>query len=178
MKVTGELTVQRMEENNNRSEVKEALFEKWQGKYEGKLEQISEELQKKSFDSSNLENAVEKCLSIAENLSGTWVSMNYEEKQRLQYLVFPEGVVYSKEKGVVRTERVNALFAEILLQKRVLAEKKKGNSEKNCLKSYSVPRTGIEPALSFENQILSLARLPIPPSGLLGGSQYYDFPCN
>ena len=30
-----------------------------------------------------------------------------------------------------------------------------------------VPGTGIEPALSCENQILSLARLPIPPSGLL-----------
>jgi hypothetical protein len=29
-----------------------------------------------------------------------------------------------------------------------------------------VPGTGIEPALSCENQILSLARLPIPPSGL------------
>lgn len=28
-----------------------------------------------------------------------------------------------------------------------------------------VPGTGIEPALSCENQILSLARLPIPPSG-------------
>ena len=29
-----------------------------------------------------------------------------------------------------------------------------------------VPRTGIEPALPCDNQILSLARLPIPPSGL------------
>ena len=28
-----------------------------------------------------------------------------------------------------------------------------------------VPRTGIEPALPCDNQILSLARLPIPPSG-------------
>ncbi len=31
-----------------------------------------------------------------------------------------------------------------------------------------VPRTGIEPALPCGNQILSLARLPIPPSGLWG----------
>ena len=31
-----------------------------------------------------------------------------------------------------------------------------------------VPRTGIEPALPCDNQILSLARLPIPPSGLVG----------
>ena len=30
-----------------------------------------------------------------------------------------------------------------------------------------VPRTGIEPALPCDNQILSLARLPVPPSGQL-----------
>lgn len=35
----------------------------------------------------------------------------------------------------------------------------------SCLNLYFVPRTGIEPALPCENQILSLARLPIPPSG-------------
>ena len=29
-----------------------------------------------------------------------------------------------------------------------------------------VPGTGIEPALSCDNQILSLTRLPVPPSGL------------
>ena len=32
--------------------------------------------------------------------------------------------------------------------------------------TFCVPRTGIEPALPCDNQILSLARLPIPPSGL------------
>lgn len=32
-------------------------------------------------------------------------------------------------------------------------------------RSSFVPGTGIEPALPCENQILSLARLPIPPSG-------------
>ena len=51
--------------------------------------------------------------------------MNYEEKQRLQYLVFPEGVVYSKRKGVVQTERVNAPLDKILPQKQLFAEKKK-----------------------------------------------------
>lgn len=37
-----------------------------------------------------------------------------------------------------------------------------------------VPRTGIEPALPCDNQILSLARLPIPPSGQL--CQSFAFP--
>ena len=38
--------------------------------------------------------------------------------------------------------------------------------KKPPIKVVFVPRTGIEPALPCENQILSLARLPIPPSGL------------
>ena len=43
----------------------------------------------------------------------------------------------------------------------------KVKTQKNPKKGVKVPRTGIEPALSCENQILSLARLPIPPSGHL-----------
>ena len=39
---------------------------------------------------------------------------------------------------------------------------------KPALTLASVPRTGIEPALPCDNQILSLARLPVPPSGLGG----------
>lgn len=35
----------------------------------------------------------------------------------------------------------------------------------NGLIKIDVPRTGIEPALPCENKILSLARLPVPPSG-------------
>ena len=54
--------------------------------------------------------------------------------------------MYSKPKDVVRTNRTNSLFQSIPLLKRVLDENKKGNSKKNCLKSSSVPRTGIEPA--------------------------------
>ncbi len=42
----------------------------------------------------------------------------------------------------------------------------KNNSLK--INELLVPRTGIEPALPCDNQILSLARLPIPPSGLIG----------
>jgi hypothetical protein len=39
--------------------------------------------------------------------------------------------------------------------------------------TYQVPGTGIEPAHPCERQILSLLRLPIPPSGLNFGRQYY-----
>lgn len=66
-------------------------------------------------------------LVIAENVSEMWVSGEYDEKQKLQYLIFPEGILYNKEKDRVRTQRVNLLFAEVLLRLRDLEENKKGN---------------------------------------------------
>ncbi len=73
--------------------------------------------------------------------------------------------MYNKKDRAVRTSRVNSIFAQIPIQARVLEEKENGDSVKNRHKSDHVPRTGIEPALPCDNQILSLARLPIPPSG-------------
>ena len=77
----------------------------------------------------------------------------------------PKGILYSKENDAVRTEKVNTIFAEIQLLAEVLEKKKKGNLEKDCLKSDSVPGTGIEPAHPCGRQILSLLRLPISPPG-------------
>ena len=78
-----------------------------------------------------------------------------------------KGILYNKEKYGVRTLKVNSLFQPIPYLQRIIADNKKGNLLKDCLNSSKVPRTGIEPALPCDNQILSLARLPIPPSGLL-----------
>ena len=44
-----------------------------------------------------------------------WVSSDYHEKQRLQYLVFPEGTMYNKQKDEVLTTRINSIFGQIAL---------------------------------------------------------------
>jgi hypothetical protein len=59
------------------------------------------------------------------------------------------------------SELDNATFSSILNS----GHKKSNYTMCNCFILF-VPRTGIEPALPCDNQILSLARLPIPPSGL------------
>jgi hypothetical protein len=61
-------------------------------------------------------------LQIAENISKIWPCGGYEEKQKMQYLIFPDGILYNKENDALRTERINSLFAEIPLQKRIVAE--------------------------------------------------------
>lgn len=80
----------------------------------------------------------------AQNINKMWGLSTFDEKQKLQTLVFPEGITYSKENDLVRTHRVNALFALIEPLKWTLEDKKKGNPLKDCLNPCSVHRTGIE----------------------------------
>lgn len=117
--------LEKIEERFILDEIKAPLYEKYKDKYATQIREIRAELEKNSFDSSNLELAVKKMLAIAESLSQTWVLADYDEKQKLQYLIFPEGILYNKEKDRVRTKRVNSLFAEIPLLTRDLEEKKK-----------------------------------------------------
>lgn len=105
---------------------------------------------KQEISSLNPEKAVEKCLSIAQNLSRALIRAGFENKRRVQSLICPQGVVYNKENEVVRTEKVNSLFALIPYSKRVIEENKKGNLEKDYLNSASVPTTETIPP--FKNQ--------------------------
>ena len=117
------------------------------------------------MDGSNLELAVSKCLTIAQNLSQAWVSAEYEQKQRLQKLVFPDGILYNKQKGLVRTPRVNSLFEAIAILSSDSSKNKKADSSKNRLRFNKVPEIGIEPIHHYWRQILSLLRLPVSPPG-------------
>ena len=105
-------------------------------------------------------------MSIAQNLSGAWIRAGFENKRRVQSLICPQGVVYNKENEVVRTEKVNSLFALIPYSKRVIEENKKGNLEQDYLNSASVPTTGFEPARPCEHHHLKVACLPISTHGL------------
>ena len=87
----------KIEERYVTGELTKDLYEKFEVKYNKERENIKTELEKSSFDSSNLEMVVEKCLSIAKNVSQLWISADFIRKQKLQYLIFPEGILYSKK---------------------------------------------------------------------------------
>ena len=146
-------------------EIDKEIYDKHVTIIKEEMQVLSADLAKTDINSSNLENAVEKCLGIAQNISRAWVTAGFDNKRVLQNLIFPEGIMYNKEKGVVRTERVNSLFASIPLLQRVLAEKKKGNLVGDYLNSDFVPRTGFEPAHPCERCDLNTVRLPISPPG-------------
>ncbi len=127
-------------------QITEELYNKHSQQLRSEIDILTKEIESVSLNSSNLEKVVQTCLCIAQNLSQTWVSAQYERKQQIQRMVFPDGILYHKQKGVVRTPKVNFIFNEIPLLVSHLAEKEKGDSSKNRLKSTYVPRTGFEPA--------------------------------
>jgi site-specific DNA recombinase len=63
----------------------------------------------------NLKKSVKKGLEIAQNIIQIWVSEDLYDKQQLQYLLFPEGMLYDKENRVVRTTKINYLFSSIAI---------------------------------------------------------------
>ncbi len=114
-------------------------------KYKDTLHEIDAKLTNPMGDSSNLEKAIFKGLEIASNLSQLWVSSDYNNKQALQYLLFPDGLLYSRQNATVRTPKVNALFQAIPLLARIPGENKKSRFRKKGQNSHWVVPTGIEP---------------------------------
>jgi site-specific DNA recombinase len=160
-----QMQLNRVEQKFINDQISEEVYQKHATTIKAEIDLLSKELENSSVTSSNLEMAVEKSLDIAQNLSSAWVSASYSNKQRLQSLVFPEGIMYDKKKGSVRTSRVNSFFEAIPQLASVSAENKNGDSMKNRQKSCKVPRTGFEPAHPCERCDLNTVRLPISPPG-------------
>lgn len=86
-----------------------------------------------------------------------------EAKHQIIGSMFPKKIIF--ENNELRTNIEDGVMPMLLATSKGFKENKKGELKKISSPSCVVPRTGIEPALPCDNQILSLARLPIPPSG-------------
>lgn len=137
--------LEKVEERFVLGEISKEQYMKFSSLYEQQIKNIELEIGQFEKISSNLEKAVEKGLVIAQNLRQLWVSSDYHEKQRLQYLVFPEGMIYNKQTDEVLTTRVNSLFGEIALLSKSSAKNKKGDLLQDHLFGSRVVPTGIEP---------------------------------
>jgi hypothetical protein len=75
--------------------------------------------------------------------SQLWVSTDYSDKQRLQYLIYPDGILYNKENNTLRTPRVNSLFTAISCLYYISAENKNGQPTQIDQNSRWVVLTGL-----------------------------------
>lgn len=53
---------------------------------------------------------IDHSLEIISNLSNFWVSGDYDDKRKLQEVLFPSGVLFDKQSNNYRTQQVNAIL--------------------------------------------------------------------
>jgi site-specific DNA recombinase len=121
------------------------LYHKYRQKFEQEIRELEQEMSKSHLSSSNLEMAVKKGISISQNISQLWLASDYSDKQRLQYLIYPDGILYNKQTNTVRTPRINSVFSAIACLASVSGKNKNGQSKKIDQNSHWVVPTGIEP---------------------------------
>ena len=138
--------IEKLEERYVQGEIEVPLFQKFSQKYQTEKAELEKMLPQTEINSSNLSKIVEKGLKIAVNLSETWALSHFDDKRKLQTLVFPEGILYNKQKDTVRTPRINSIFAPIPVLSSILKDGKKRDRSKSGLNSHLVVPTGIEPA--------------------------------
>ncbi len=135
--------------------ISEEMYEEFAPQYKDHVTGIEKELEKISQDSSNLEKHLQITLQGASNLVSTWKILDYTERQRLQYLIFPKGMFYDRKKDEVRTDEVNSIFKQIAYLNKVLGQNETGQNNTQVDLSGQVGRTGFEPATPWSQTTYS-----------------------
>jgi hypothetical protein len=76
------------------NEITSEQFANFSKKYQSEIEILEQEISQHGSLSSNLKKSIEKGLKISQNISQIWISGDFYDKQKLQYLLFPEGMLY------------------------------------------------------------------------------------
>ena len=119
------------------------LYKKYNEKYNIEEQELKQQVGNYLEISSNLENAIKKGFKIAQNIGQLWVSSDFDNKTKLQKLVFPEGIAYDRQKNKFRTFRVNTIFSLIADVARVSEAKKIGQPLNVDRNSRLVARRGM-----------------------------------
>jgi len=122
-------------------ELNKELYDKYSNKYITEKHDLQEKIDALSVNSSNLETMIEKGLQLAGNISEIWAFSEFDDKKKLQELVFPEGILYNKKIDAVRTPRTNSIFKAIALLAKDSGRNKNAPLIKKGQDSHSVGMT-------------------------------------
>ncbi len=144
-KKAAENQLEKLHEKFVKDEITAETYRKFKTKLEAEISEKERQLNKAPIKSSNLEKAVENGIKICSNPATVWASSSYTAKRALQTMLFPEGILVSKEKRTVRTPRVNTIIFEIARQQGTLAHKKTGINDFEIVYPRWVGPPGLEP---------------------------------
>ncbi|WP_207515048.1 recombinase family protein [Longitalea luteola] len=97
-------------------------FDRFIGKLTEEKENILKNLAGTKVDMANLKKTFAKAITFSSKLTPVWASSETQQKEKLQKLIFPKGIVYLFENETFRTEQVNEVFAPIADQVKLLGD--------------------------------------------------------
>ena len=129
-------------------EIGQETFDKFYSRYNIERVKISEELEKCSKSISNPEEVIDNALSMSSKLATVWRSSDTGVKEKLQNLVFPNGIIYDRKNESFRTPKVKYIFSRIAHLSSNPPQNEKGTDHLFDNQSLLADQTGLEPATS------------------------------
>ena len=114
-------------------------------KAEAERDEILHELEDKDKSILNLEEYVDCGLSMKDNLLKLWQIANLGHKRLIQNLVFPEGIVWSKDNDDIEPLSKNEFLFTYGLKSGSYGEKENGQTADFDNLSALAPQLGLEP---------------------------------
>lgn len=125
-----------------KEEMTREVFDRLMGKLIVERDLIMKELAKVGVTISNLTDKLKQAVNFCLNLTSLWAKSGINLREKLQKLVFPEGLSYDKNLQAFRTAKVNSIFAEIARLSSSLGEVEKGLPPFLWAKSLFAEREG------------------------------------
>jgi site-specific DNA recombinase len=107
---TLEAKVTKLEKKYIEDDLSKELYQKYRLEYDQEIRSLKQKQVEGTKTLSNPEKSIQKAVEACVNISKNWLSRDYLRKQQLQQLVFPDGLVYDREKDDYRTPNVNTVF--------------------------------------------------------------------
>ncbi len=100
----------RLEERFVLEEINKEMFEKFESKFLLEIDQLNEQKIKMEKNVSNIEFYIHSAIQFGSKLDTVWHSSNYIDRQKIQFLLFPDGLFYNRRNDECRTLNVNNVF--------------------------------------------------------------------
>jgi len=142
--LTLEKRIKRLGERLIEEEITSDLYKEYLAKFKDEKKNIEDILKKLSFSASNLSDQIENALNKTMNIADYWSKSSYNTKQRIQRVVYPDGIMYDAKNKQCRTVRVNKVLELIASISAQIEAKKEGTQTPFCVESLSVERKGFE----------------------------------
>lgn len=92
------------------AEIPSDVYEAGMRELQARKDTYTKEMKGWSEKLSNYSQKVKRVVATASDISGLWTRGSLEIKKRIQKLIFPEGLLWDKQIGDYRTEKVNGFF--------------------------------------------------------------------